>query len=249
MTTNTNGGGHSNSETGHAKNVAQFQKIITKCELLADFNPPNPLIYMVELKKFYISANEIIRLVHEAKGGADVFINERQIEFQKLDSVSTRTINILAVIANEPKIVADARTIVRRIRGEASKPKTDENQPGQETNTPRSNSQQSYDKLIDHFVALIELVKQVNGYEPNEEDLTIAGLEVYLADLVMRNKNVIQANAELAKTRKERDKKLYHAVEGLVNRAKLVKLYVKSLYGSSSTEYKQINAIKFRTLQ
>lgn len=247
---NTNGGGRSNSEVGHAKNVAQLQKLITLCELLgAEYNPPNSLIKMVELKKFYQTSDDKITLVHQAVGVEDVAINERQIIFQKLDSVATRTVNILEVISNEKKIVADARTILRKIRGEAPRPKTKENQEGQETQKPKSNSQQSYDKLIDHFTALIELIKQVPDYEPNETELTIAGLEVFRADLVMKNKNFINANAQVKKARINRNKKLYDPTEGLINRAKLVKIYVKSLYGASSPQYKDINAIKFRTLK
>ena len=247
---NNNDGGRSNSEVGHAKNVAQLQKLITRCELFgAEFNPPNDLINMVELKKLYQASDNEIRFVHEAVGAEDVAINERQIEFQKLDSVATRAVNILAVIANEPKIVADAKTILRKIRGEAPKPKTRENQEGQETNKPNSNSQQSYDKLIDHFTALIELIKQLPLYEPNETELTIAGLSAFHAELVLKNKNVINANAQVKKARIRRNKILYHPKEGLINRAKLVKLYVKSLYGSSSPQYKDVNAIKFRTIQ
>lgn len=249
MTTNNNGGGRSNYEGGHAKNVAQFQKLITRCELLLDFNPPNPIIYMLALKAYRTTADNSIISVHQRKSTSDIAINDRQLEFERLDSVSTRTVNILEVIANEKKIVADARTILRRIRGEASKPKTDENDPGQETREPRSNSQQSYDKRIDHFLALIELVKQVPGYEPNEAELTIAGLSAYHADLVMRNNNVTKANAQLTEARKERNNILYNTVDGLLQRAKLVKLYVKSLYGASSTEFKEISAIRFRNEQ
>lgn len=246
-TNSNNSGGRSNSEGGHAKNVAQFWKVITRCELLPDFNPPNPIIYLVELKKYHIKADNAIVSVHEYKSTSDIAVNDRQIEFERLDFISTRTVNILEVIANEKKIVADARTILRRIRGEASKPKTDENDPGQEAREPRSNSQQSFDKRIDHFLALIELVKQVTGYEPNEAELTIAGLTAYHAELVLRNNSVIKANAQLSKARKERNKILYNDTDGLLQRAKLVKLYVKSLYGASSTEYKDIAAIKFKS--
>lgn len=244
MPTNPQNPIRSSSEVGHAKNVAQLQKMIVKCELLPDFNPPNPIIYIVELKQFHTNSNNTIRSVHEKNSAAKIAINERQIIFRKLDSISARTVNILSVIANEPKIVADARTILRRIHGIA--PKTNQIQPQQETTKPRSNSQQSYDKLIDHFVALIELIKQINGYTPNETELTIASLEAFLADLVLHNKKVITCNAQLDKARKQRNKTLYHPVEGLLNRAKLVKLYIKSLYGASSTEYKEINAIRFR---
>lgn len=244
-----NGGGRSNHEGGHAKNVAQFQKLITRCELLPDFNPPNPIIYLLELQAYRTTADNAIVSVHQRKSTSDITINERQKEFERLDSVSTRTVNILEVIANEKKIVADARTILRRIRGEVSKPKTDENLPGQEAMSPRSNSQQSYDKLIDHFRALIELVKQVPGYEPNEAELTIAGLSAYHADLVMKNNNVTKANTQLSKARKTRDKLLYNTIDGLLQRAKLVKLYVKSLYSASSLEYKEISKIKFTLIQ
>lgn len=138
---------------------------------------------------------------------------------------------------------------LRKIRGEASKPKTNDNQEGQETEKPRSNSQQSYDKRIDHFTGLISLVNQVPSYIPNEAELNLTGLDAYLTKLVSRNTNVINAHTEHSKAMHERNEILYNKFTGLLNRAKLVKLYFKGIFGTTSDQYKQVAAIEFRNIK
>lgn len=69
--------------------------------------------------------------------------NQRQTEFEKLYNIATRNVNMIEVATEDSKIVADAYTILRKIRGELSKPQTKENLEGQEIMEAHSNSQQS----------------------------------------------------------------------------------------------------------
>lgn len=132
---------------------------------------------------------------------------------------------------------------------QSPKPKTNDNQEGQEIQQPRSNSQQSFDKRIDHFTGLISLVNQAPAYLPNETHLSLPGLNAYLANLVSRNTNVINAHTEHSKAMHERNEILYNEFTGLINRAKLVKLYFKGVFGNSGDQYKQVAAIEFRNIK
>ena len=46
-----------------------------------------------------------------------------------------------------------------------------------------------------------------------------------------------------------RNKRLYDPQTGLVERAQVVKNYVKSIFGASSPEYKLINKLRFKVIK
>jgi len=238
---------HSTSEVGHAKNVANFQDLIAFCESYGtDYNPVNPIISIPKLQTLRQKAEDAIQAVHATKATFMIATNERQQEFQKLEPLATRILNALAVATADTRIVNDVRTLVKKIRGEASKPKTDEAQPGQEVQRTVSNSQQSYDKLVDHFAAIIEILKQVPAYAPNETELGLSGLELYLSELKKKNTDIVNTYTPYSNVLMQRNYTLYDKLVGLVPVAKLVKSYVKSLFGASSPQYRQVGAIEFR---
>ena len=109
-------------------------------------------------------------------------------------------------------------------------------------------SQQSYDSLMDHFAKLIETVSQEPLYTPNEADLTIAGLNTLLTQMQTANTGVINSTTSVSNSRIVRDKTLYHETTGLVQNAGEVKKYIKSLFGASSSQYKQVSKIKFTVI-
>lgn len=129
---------HSTSEVGHAKNVANFLDLIEFCVTFGpDYYPAaSSRISIAELRNKHAEAEITLQNVHNKRSGYVIAINERQEEFQKLDSFCTRIVNALSVTTNDPRIVADARTFTRKIMGKASKPKTIDNQPGQEVQRP-----------------------------------------------------------------------------------------------------------------
>lgn len=57
------------------------------------------------------------------------------------------------------------------------------------------------------------------------------------------------AAAPLSNARITRNAELYADDTGLVDRAGLVKKYVKSLYGADSPQFKQISGLEFRTVK
>jgi len=83
-------------------------------------------------------------------------------------------------------------------------------------------------------------------YTPNEADLKVINLNLKKTDLNVKNNAVATAYTSVSNARIARNKTLYKADTGLIEVAKEVKNYVKSLYGASSPEYAQIKGIQFK---
>lgn len=237
----------SNSEVGHIKNVENFEDLLRICESYEPiYNPQLAAIQTASLATILTEGKKVIKLNHDTRVAYILVINDRQIKFQELRHLVTRVMNAFAVSGADELIIKDLRTVVRKIHGKPSVPKTDENREGQETERPRSNSQQSYDRKIDNFTYAIEIVEQSGIYEPNEDDLKIPALKAYLAELKIANAAVMPAYTPYSKAMKKRDVVLYHPKTGMLTHAADVKKYFKSLFGASSPEFKQVNSIEFK---
>lgn len=240
----------STSEVGHAKNVANFEELIVNCQSFdTAYNPVNDLIKVPQLQSLHTEAQTAIDEVHTFRSTLIITTNQRQTEFSDLKPLATKIINALSASGADKLAVNDAKTINRKIQGKPSTPKTNENEPGQETQRAVSTSQQSYDKQIDHFSALIELLSQVSEYAPNETQLQITSLRTKLEQMKAVNTQHINSYTELSKMLIERNRILYNPLTGLVAVAKLVKQYVKSVFGARSPEYQLISDIEFRKVK
>ena len=94
---------------------------------------------------------------------------------------------------------------------------------------------------------MVILLQSELTYLPNEVDLQTAQLEAYKLDLKARNQAVTDAYTAISNTRITRNDILYKAKTGLVDIAYDIKQYIKSLFGASSPQYKQVSGVKFTT--
>lgn len=242
-----------NSETGNIKNVTSFSMLETKCgNYGVKYNPPNPMIKM----------SAITNKLSESRAGQDLVdniledyqksSNHRYYIFKDVPALAARIVSSLIASGATEETVKDAQYLLRKLQGRRAvkietPPAATE---GEEVKTPKtiSASQRSVDNQEGFFSRLVILVSKDPFYSPNEGDLKVDNLLLLIAAMEGSNKEVIEAEEKLADARKNRDYILYHPVTGLVNLAKLVKEYVKSLFGSASREYKEMNSIYFRTL-
>ena len=102
--------------------------------------------------------------------------------------------------------------------------------------------------MIDHMDNLITLVTTEPSYKPNEKDLTAIALNDLLTKLKAANKAVKDADTAYSNSRISRNKLLYADNTGLVPTAGEVKKYVRSVYGASAPEYKQISGLQFKKI-
>ena len=237
----------SQSEVGHAKNVANFADIIAYCTAYGTtYNPSKTALQLTELNTLLATAQTELANVTTAKNTFNTVTGDRQLTFEPLKPLATKVFNYLSVTDAISEIIADAKTINNKLQGKRTGT-TAENPPteGENQNNTVSVSRQSYDMLTENFSALIDLVSSVPSYTPNETELTTASLTAYLGELQTANTNVINAEVAYSNARISRNSVLYSENTGLVDIASDVKKYVKAIFGATSPQYKQISGIKF----
>ena len=236
----------STSETGHAKNVANFEDFISFVTAYgATYNPSKASIKLANLNAIFTQAKSDISNVTSKTVTFNNTSNVRATLFEPLQKLSTRLVQALSSTDATKELVKDAKTVNRKLQGKrakATETPTDPNAPAPNT---ISASQQSYDQLIEHFGKLIEVLKSEPTYTPNEADLKITALNTQLTALKTANTNVTNAYTAISNARIARDKTLYKEKAGMYDVTLDVKNYVKSLYGISSPEFKQLSKIKF----
>lgn len=165
--------------------------------------------------------------------------------------LATRVVSAFEACGADAEKVKDAKTINKKLQGR--RPTSAElpapvnpGDPVPPDNTI-SASQQSYDQIMEHFARLINLLTTTAAYAPNETDINLTGLATKLGELQTANSDVSNAYAAWSNSRISRNEELYNALTGLVPVALNVKKYVKSLFGATSPQYKQVNSLKFKT--
>lgn len=230
----------STSETGHQKNIENFEDLIGfYTGFSSKYNPTNSLITLEALTIHLTASRAAQQAVADAKPAFINATNARQTIFETMRKTTTKVVNAFnATEAVTDKMVDDAMTIVRKIRGQRA------GKINPEDPTSISVSQRSYDQLFNHFRTLVAYIKSEPTYNPNENELKTAQLDQLVADLRAANKAVNDALVPYSKALKDRDKLLYGVKTGLVDRALESKRYVKS-FGTKSDEYTQISGIRF----
>jgi hypothetical protein len=233
-------------ETGHAKNVANFQDLIAFVTGYgATYNPTKNALKLPQLNTLFTSGQNALADVVTKNTAYNNAVNARIASFDGLRALSTRLINAFQTTDATTEKINDAKGFNRKIQGKrASKIDTpvDANTP---VPTTISSSHQSYDQLIQHFAGLISVLQSEPSYAPNENDLKIATLTAKQADMTAKNTALATAYTAVSNARIARDKVLYKETTGLVPIATDVKKYIKAVFGASSAEYNQVKSIEF----
>ena len=254
----------STSEVGHAKNVANLETLISFCKGYGvKYAPTNTRITIAQLNTLLNIAQSKIQNVHNAKTAFKIATNERQKEFENLKKLGTKIMSALGASGINPQIIDDAKTMNTKLQGTSTKKKSTKStsstpsenlgnassstitSPPSEDSEGISTSQQSYDKLIDHFTALIQLLTQIQTFNPNETELKVTTLNTKLTALKTKNTNLKNAYTNYSNAQIDRNKTLYDPTNGLFQSVKETKLYVKSIFGTTAPEYKQVAKLKF----
>ena len=238
----------SQSEVGHAKNVANLQKLTEQVNVYTLYNPPVDNLKLVNLQTLYTTASTKLSEVEDKRHANKIAITLRQSAFENLKSTCTKIINLLDILGLSQGTLDQAKSLNRTIQGGQKKtttPPQDPNNQQPTTNNSISTSRQSYTQQAENFGILLQLLSTIPSYTPNEDDLKLINLNIYKDSLVSSTQAVDQTEAELNNKLIERDNILYADGTGLYSIAQNVKKYVKSLYGATSPEYTNVSSIEF----
>ena len=245
----------STSETGHAKNVANLDDLISFVTGYgAAYNPSKATLKLTALQSLSTNAKNSINAVNAALPAYSNAVAARETAFEPLNKITTRVMNAIKATDTTDQVDESAKTLVRKIQGTRATPKKTEEEKaaakaaGKETKEV-STSQMSYDSRLDNFDKLIKLLTSVTLYAPNEADLKVAALTTLYNDLKAKNAAVVAATTPLSNARISRNDILYKANTGLVDIALDTKTYIKSLYGATSPQYKQVSKLEFKAVK
>lgn len=232
----------SQSEVGHAKNVANLQKLTERIATYTLYNPPVPSISVASLETLYTDATASISEVENTRIANKGAIYDRQVLFDDLKPICTRIINLLDIMGLSDGLFSQAKSLNKIIQGTSPKPASP---PPPEGEGGISTSRQSYTQQAENFGTFIKLLSTIPEYTPNEDDLKVPSLITYKDALVNATKPVDQTEAVFKQKLLERNEILYAEATGLFDLAQNVKKYVKSVYGGDSPEYFNVSSIKF----
>ena len=233
----------SQSEVGHAKNVANLQKLTEQVAVYSLYNPPVDNLKVTNLTALYSTASAKISEVEEKRNANKNAITVRQSAFENLKSTCTRIINLLEILGLPQGTLDQAKSLNRTIQG-GQKKETTPPEEGKEPAKTVSTSRQSYTQQAENFGILLQLLGTITEYNPNENDLKLANLNTYKDSLVSSTQTVDQTEAELNNKLIERDQILYADGTGLYSIAQNAKKYVKGLCVATSPEYKNVSSIE-----
>jgi len=242
---------NTNSETGHAKNVANFEQLLLSCTSYgAAYNPGNPALSLESMNTLLSEGKQCMGSIHTAQAGLSNAHVARDVAFKPFSKLATRIANAVRSSASSTQTDAQVIAIVRKLQGRRAAPKMTEEEKqaasaeGKEV-VKISSSQMSFINRIDNFNKLIELLKSIPEYTPNESDLTVASLTAYHQDLMIKNQAVVNAEISVSKLRITRNELLYKETTGMVDVSAAVKTYIKSVFGATSPQHRQVSALKF----
>jgi len=215
------------------------------------FNPSESRLSIQNQKQVKASGDAVLLGVAAAERACDSAIAARNVAFDALDPIVTRTINGLRISDVPAQTVYQGESLVREYRNiratEIEPPvKTAEGSDDEESAKINKIRNGSFNTKIENFRNIVLMLSILAAYKPNESDLTVESLQARLDDLKRVNSACIAADAAAEAARQQRDIVLYADKTGLVSIGKDSKLYVKSAYGANSTQYKSIRGITFR---
>jgi len=239
------------SDTSHAKNVTNLESLISAVITIGSaYNPSKDSIKLSALQSLLTAANESLIALKTAESANSTAIDIRELAFKPTGSLFTKVSNALK--ASNSSIQADetAKTIFRKLQGKRASAKlTDEEKAALEAEGKEVNqisaSQMGYDERVDNFEKLISLLQSIPDYNPNEEELKIETLQALLADLKVKNSEVMKTYFVLESARGVRNDLLYKPLTGVVDLSADVKSYIKSVFGATSTQYKLVSKLRF----
>ena len=241
------------NETGHAKNVANLEELIAFIESYGDkYNPSRDDIKTPALKALLQNGKDAIHAVNLLLPPYSNAVAARNVAFSPVEKLSTRILNAVKATDTASQVDDNAKTIVRKLQGVRATPKLTEEQKKELTDAGKSAkeisaSQQSFDNMLDNLDKLIQLLQSIPQYTPNEEDLKVEALQALYDDLSAKHAAVKIALAPLSNARIARDEVLYKPLAGIVDIAFDTKTYIKSAFGASSPQYKQVSGLIFRS--
>jgi pyocin large subunit-like protein len=238
------------NETGHARNVANFQELVMVVKTMGNaYNPVAKAIQIPQLEELVKQLQTNLQAVNEKNGVYRDKIYNRQTSYEQMSELAMRIVNTVVGLGLDAKILTQAKSTLAKIRGGGKKKKTEPTLSGETPAKTNSVSQMSFDQRKNNFDILAKLVSAQANYKPNKTDMQVGSLQDYVNSLENFNNEANQAEQDLTIARQQRDMLLYTENSGAMTLVQQIKGYIKGDFGVKSAEFERVKGIKFNNIK
>lgn len=234
----------SNSEKGHAKNVANTELLLALIQQKEDiYLPSNPKLSIKNLEKMATESKKAQSDVNLAVPVYSNAVMERINFYNPINRYITKLRkSYKAVYGITPKQLENFMTVARRVKGI----RKSEKEAKGETSVQHSASQASYDQRANSMEMMVGLLKETKDFNPNELEYKVDTVSQMHQEMLQKNKAVAASYAPLNTARVKRDKMVYTDQDNLVDLFNAAKDYLFSILQTNSADYKAVGRIKFK---
>src|SRR5215213_9518452 len=112
----------STSNTGHAKNVANFGALISFCSGYgAAYNPANPVLALASLNTLHSSAQGQLTVINSQKAAWSTATNNRSQAFEGLQRLCSRIVHSFAACGASDAALDTLKSANRKMQGTRAK--------------------------------------------------------------------------------------------------------------------------------
>ena len=239
------------NQSGNEQNVTNLEVLIAVIISFGPtYNPPKSSITIPGLNELLEKGKLEINALNAAEVASKNAVAACTAAQDDFESLITRSINALRILDVPAQTLAQAEALVRELRGKrASALLSDEEQAAAkaEGNTSKQvvKHNSTLDSKLENMAKYLLLLESILGYMPNEPELRTRALRNKLNDIKTKDMQVAFTDSAFNAARLSRDAFLYANNTGLCPIASDAKTYVKSLYGATSPQYKQVSSIRF----
>jgi len=242
----------STSETGHAKNLANFKTLNVYVGKLPKYNPSKPSLAMPAMLQKAEDGTAVMKAVNIAHTPYSKAVDEQEVAFMPLSALITRVGKSFKLSVENPQ---DADTLmahskrIRGISGKSKPPAAVDGRTDANVEESKSKSTQSYDFKVENLDRLVTHLESSPNYAPNEVELQTATLRAYHGSIKKLTEDVDGFFTNLKNARQERDIVFYDPKNGLVAMANDAKGYIASVFGYTSKEAKYVNSLIIKDIR
>jgi hypothetical protein len=235
----------SNTETGHAINIANFKELHDDCSGFGlKYNPSNADLTPPKMKTLWMTVDTAHQALTKAIQDSKAPINEREILFASARYLVTRSLNFYKSTKATKSAKADAKGLADKFRG--AKVKVKKLPDGTSDPNDVSKSHLSFVMKGDTFRQLVDFYESDVLYAPNEVDLTVAALRLVSDKMKSLNDGIGAIIEPVDTARIVRNQGLYAAGTGALDIAQACKDYVVGAFGATSAQAKLVKRIRFK---
>lgn len=238
----------SQSEVGHAKNIANLNLLNTNIvELGTKYNPTNPKLLLANLQSTYTTGFNVQKNVNTLTAPYTVAVDQRELIFKPLNRDLTKLRKAYKASEGVTAVqLEDLMTVIRKLKG-VRKTKIKPATNPEEAQTNYSTAQLSYDQRTNNMDLLIALLQNTPNYNPNEVEFKVVTYQNKKTEMLKKTAKVATTFVPLNNARSARNNALYSDLDNLVTLGNKAKDYLFSILEADSTQYKAISKIKFKT--